>query len=435
MLHIPPFREERLQYSSQAKPLARNRGNYVTKLPYYFTIPEFSIENTWRGSSEILRKYYYSLEKNFSILEYLSIVPDGNYILCVSWKLLNIFYRYSLWYDITGILYVPSYDGRTINKDFYLEIWSTDHFTIEGGGTNLKLSQFKIPVSLCESGEVNLAPDFDACNDMIFNLSEFNPSLEDHYAVINTCLDTELILGPTHIVATLLEYWTLEEENPRVGKLLDSQLLNNPAVPTIAGKIGNAARFQAQIGDNGYFLYCEDALPEYGATTAGFSISFWTKFISFGNSGSEMCFLDYRLYSDFYLGDFKGHIRLDYYHNTELFSIVVNDNEDTEEFTIDFTVELDTWYHIFFYYNTITNKFGISINNASIIESDFEFTLPLANNKGFISLFNDTSNLLAATDECIVDEYGIWNGILSPAKRILLYNSGDGITWPEVSTI
>ncbi len=192
-LILPPFREERLQYSQSAGK-SRVSSRYLSKLPYYFTIPEFSFSNTWRGASEIIKKYYYQFEKNFSILDFLSIVPDGDYILCVSWKLLDVFYRYSLWYDNLGLLYVPTYDGRTIYKNFYLEVWNTDVLgDVVGGGSNLKISQFAIPVLLCDSAEIDLAPSHSDCNDMVFDLTNFDPSNGDSYNVINTCLDTELV--------------------------------------------------------------------------------------------------------------------------------------------------------------------------------------------------------------------------------------------------
>ncbi|SRR6266446_3778797 len=192
-LILPPFSKDLSYYTRQVSSKVRQHTNYVKKLPYYFTIPVFNIENTWRGSSEIVRKYSYSFVKNFSLLDFLPS-PDGNYIPCISWRGDdNSIARYKLWYRNDGLLYVPDYDGRTIAKDFYLEIWSTNNAIISGGGSNLKISQFKIPTILCESGEINLNPSYSTCFDMIFNLEGFSPSSGGYYRVINTCLDTELI--------------------------------------------------------------------------------------------------------------------------------------------------------------------------------------------------------------------------------------------------
>lgn len=200
VLHLKPFREERERYSSSPSK-TRNKAGYVTKQPYFFTIPEFSLNNTWRGSSEIIRKYYYQFEKNFSILDYASLVSDGNYILCVSWRLDGVVYRYKLWNNEDGILYVPMYDGRTIYKNFYLEIWTTDSELIAGGGTDIVISQFKIPTCLCDSGNVDLSPSFSTCSDMIFDLSRYKPNT-DFYRVVNTCLGTELVEAPVLDVST-----------------------------------------------------------------------------------------------------------------------------------------------------------------------------------------------------------------------------------------
>ena len=186
MIILPPFSKELSYYARQTPAKARLASRYVTKLPYYFTIPVFNINNVWRGSSEILRKYSYSFVNNFSFLDFLPS-PDGNYIPCISWKENNIVKRYKLWHRNDGLLYVSLYDGKTIAKDFYLEIWSTNNPIISGGGTNLKISQFKIPTIFCESG------GYVSCNDMIFNLEGFDPSSGGYYRVLNTCLDTGLI--------------------------------------------------------------------------------------------------------------------------------------------------------------------------------------------------------------------------------------------------
>jgi len=208
---LPPFREERLLYTRQASSKVKSAARYVTKLPYYFTIPVFSIENTWRGSSEIIRKYYYSFEKSFSILEYIDLSSDGNYIPCISWKdENNNVLRYKLWYKNDGLLYIPPYNGKVINKNFYLEIWSTNNALIEGGGKQLKISQFKFPIILCETGEIDLAPVYNTCNDMSFDITNFDPLSGDYYTVINTCLDTQQTFGVDAISISIDEFSTID---------------------------------------------------------------------------------------------------------------------------------------------------------------------------------------------------------------------------------
>ncbi len=191
---LPPFVQERLTYTKQTSSKVRTTSKYVSKLQYYFTIPVFSIANTWKGASEIIKKYYYTLEKNFSILDYISLTSDGNYVVCVSWKpTINTIVRYKLWNHNEALLYIESYAGQAISKNFYIEIWSTNNALIAGGGKQLKISKFKIPGILCESGEIDLASAYSTCVDMTFNLTGFNPSIGEYYNVINPCLDTELI--------------------------------------------------------------------------------------------------------------------------------------------------------------------------------------------------------------------------------------------------
>ena len=52
---LPPFVQERLTYTKQTSSKVRTTSKYVSKLQYYFIIPVFSIANTWKGASEIIK--------------------------------------------------------------------------------------------------------------------------------------------------------------------------------------------------------------------------------------------------------------------------------------------------------------------------------------------------------------------------------------------
>lgn len=194
MIKIPPFFKEKEVFDidiSLRKSIVA--ADYVKKKFRYITIPAFSFENVWKGSSEIIRKYYYTLNKNFTILKLPE--PSGNFCPVVSWKANNTVIRYKLWSNVDEILYVPLYSGQVINKNFYLEIWTTPNVTIENTVNIFNISRFTIPSSLCDNSSIEEGINIP-CNDMILNtLNDFDPQNNDYYDVINLCLDTELIHG------------------------------------------------------------------------------------------------------------------------------------------------------------------------------------------------------------------------------------------------
>ena len=80
----------------------RTRASWVTKRRTYITFPTFEIENTWNGASQMIRKYNFTMDNAFSILNLFSEAPeDANFCACVSWKpTSNTIVRYKLWSDV-----------------------------------------------------------------------------------------------------------------------------------------------------------------------------------------------------------------------------------------------------------------------------------------------------------------------------------------------
>lgn len=176
--------------------LTRSMASYTGKLPTYVKFPAFSIANTWRGASEIIRKYNFNLENKNSITQLFSSPPTGaNFCPCISWKPTSTtIVRYKLWEDVGEILWVPLYTGQTIGADFAIEIWNTPDATITLPAAQiLYLSKLVIPDSYCDDDAVQVGLDYRTCTDLIFDLEDYIPADGDYYLVISDCGVTELI--------------------------------------------------------------------------------------------------------------------------------------------------------------------------------------------------------------------------------------------------
>lgn len=203
----------------------RRSATWVTKLRSYITLPAFSIENIWRGASEIIYRFDYSAE-NISLLESFPITPPtgANFVACVAWRPAeNEIVRYKLWKDVGEILWVPSYSGQRISADnFYIEIWNVNPGDIGGGSLelieggplelieggelefieqtavgstivttnptdlNFYTSKLIIPECKCVTGDVSLV-SATTCVDPVFDLTDFEPIFGDYYVLESPC--------------------------------------------------------------------------------------------------------------------------------------------------------------------------------------------------------------------------------------------------------
>ena len=241
MLQAPYSLKEREQYTLGTKPRLRVASRWVTKLQTYLQLPAFSIDVTWRGASEIVKKFNFDLDKNISLIHFLAEAPSNpNYVACVSWKpTTETIVRYKLWQDVGEILYVPLYSGQTIKKNFAIEIWnikpaagqsesgtlaseedaifvtedSSAEFVTESGegevfigieetiGADgalvLSTSRLILPTNGCDTDRVDISNTVRECTDLIFDYTDYNPFDGDYYNVILDCGLTELIHGTT----------------------------------------------------------------------------------------------------------------------------------------------------------------------------------------------------------------------------------------------
>lgn len=170
-------------------------SSWVTKRSTYITFPAFAIANVWRGASEIVREFKFALANKTSIINLFTEAPAGaNFCPCIAWKpTSDTIVRYKLWEDVGEILYVPLYNGETINSDFSVEIWNTPD-TTGGGPYRLSLSTLVIPSDFCDTSDIELVTTYTICTDVTFDFTDYTPNVGDYYVVnADNCGETTLI--------------------------------------------------------------------------------------------------------------------------------------------------------------------------------------------------------------------------------------------------
>lgn len=167
---------------------SRSSSSYVKRLRQFLEIiPAFSVDNTWKGASEIVKIFRFSAEYATALKD-VEPSADVNYCACVSWKpTSNTRARYKLWENVGEVLYVDLYDGQKINSDFDIEIWSTNNTPIiEATGITVYTSNLLMPSSYCDNSDRNLGITPAECLDLEFNFTAdgFNPAFNHYYEIV-----------------------------------------------------------------------------------------------------------------------------------------------------------------------------------------------------------------------------------------------------------
>jgi len=123
-------------YATGALTVPRQLNRWLDKNPQngglqrtqaYITLPSFAQNSsTWNGYSDIVFSFNFTAPNNFSLKQFQKIT-DGNYDLCISYRVGSVITRYLLW-DSPGSSKNPAvtpYTGQTIKKNFRLEVWNT----------------------------------------------------------------------------------------------------------------------------------------------------------------------------------------------------------------------------------------------------------------------------------------------------------------------
>jgi hypothetical protein len=256
MLLAPAFRGNTSKIAT-ANCFNRQRyQSYGKKLLTYIEIPAFSVDNVWRGASEIVTRF--SFDIGFAtLLNKFPIVATGNFCPVVSWRVGESFVRYKLWHDVHEILWLPNYAKQKIDADvFYIEIWNVNpravladeegnpiltedghYIGIDGpiditteleNAIRIYTSRMVVPDCCCDDDDIALAAG-SICVDPIFELADFVPLNGDYY-VFNTPCARELIKGriSTEFERILLQstdgtwhYVYVQEVDDETGTFLD----------------------------------------------------------------------------------------------------------------------------------------------------------------------------------------------------------------------
>lgn len=215
----------------------------------------------------------------------------------------------------------------------------------------------------------------------------------------------------------LVAYWKLDEESgTRIDSVGNNDLADNATVLYSAGKVGNAAEFEA---DNTEYLSIADN-ADISVGDIDFTVWGWCKFESLtthraviGQYGDTDATRSWSLYA---LIDTT--IYMD-------FTIRVGASGYSVKATNFGAVTTATWYFVVAWHDSVNDLIGISVNDtatttahtAGCVDVEEEFTLG-SRAGGTLSMDGP------------IDEVGFVKKVLSSTERTWLYNSGDGRTYP-----
>jgi hypothetical protein len=103
------------------------QGGALERIKTFLSLPAFSQIVNWKGYSEIVVAFNFEGPNNFSLRNF-PIVTGTNYALAIMWVHNTVTHRYWLISGVGEIIYFPQipYTGQVIEKNFRLEVWSTN---------------------------------------------------------------------------------------------------------------------------------------------------------------------------------------------------------------------------------------------------------------------------------------------------------------------
>lgn len=131
MLPPLPIKVRQSILGTRAQP-TKSTATYRRYLTTYIRLPAIDVQHTWKGASEIVRKYVYTLDFIPTFREVFPITRSAgsNICACVAWKTSeNTISRYKLWNNVGEILYFPLYNGEKIDPvdgKVLIEYWNTN---------------------------------------------------------------------------------------------------------------------------------------------------------------------------------------------------------------------------------------------------------------------------------------------------------------------
>lgn len=108
----------------------RAKGRIIGKVPYTFTVPEFSTTTTAHTGGKIgclMAQYNYTFPRSFKILKTSVVYADYSNLfptVAIKYRIGTTVYRYYLpWSNPMVALPIDQYNGELIQPNFCLEYW------------------------------------------------------------------------------------------------------------------------------------------------------------------------------------------------------------------------------------------------------------------------------------------------------------------------
>lgn len=228
-------------------------------------------------------------------------------------------------------------------------------------------------------------------------------------------------------VTDLAAYWRMDEKS---GTRLDSHGINdltaynNPSYGN--GKRGKAVKF---ISANSEALGISDNPEISMGGDVSFCIGLWFKPYDIAADWDPIISKwDYGAgSSEYVIVQFGSKVSLYIRNATDVFSFGVE--------AANFGVLInDTWYFVGAYYDAVTNKIGVGVNN--IYDEATGSTDGVNDDTNPLYFGRETTGSIALHLDALIDEAFIYKDrILNGAERAWLYNAGYGRTYSEIASI
>lgn len=220
----------------------------------------------------------------------------------------------------------------------------------------------------------------------------------------------------------LIAYWRLEEESgTRADSVGSNTLSDGNTVLYTTGVQGNCADFEATASE--YLYIADNADTSFG--NEDFSISCWMRFEALpapNGTYGIVCKYDngatvyeyslmYRETAGQY---FRWYVGAD---NTFTVYATINDNNQAST---------GQWYHIVVYHDAGNDQTGLIINNGTPSTASYSGGCHDDAAAFTLGAWSDP----ASYHDGEIDEVGVWGKVLSAAEITLLYNGGDGLSYP-----
>jgi hypothetical protein len=213
--------------------------------------------------------------------------------------------------------------------------------------------------------------------------------------------------GSANLNSGLVAYYTMDEvSGDRLDSVGDNDLSDNNTVTSTAGKISNAADFEANNAE--WLAAASDYADLDFNGHVAFSGSVWVKF--------EAHDVDRTVLSK------NQQYRLRFETDIDSFQWTVwSDGSTSTTLDAALAVENETWYHVYFWHDPDADVIGMRINDTHEVT-----TAHTGGVNNSANLFEVGRNVTSAYWDGEIDELAFYSRLLSPGEVTALYNSGAG---------